>query len=112
MGEGGYQCPRRLSREGRSRSSVESPVEVHGLVCKPGDLSVTDTVNYHPTEGPGAFTCSMKTYSITTDATFMPSVVYIAISVDAIATREMVRGPMSLQNKSIRRIRAFMPGTW
>lgn len=38
----------------------------------------------------------------------MAKVTRIAISVDANATSEMVNGPMSLQKRSIRRIRAFI----
>jgi hypothetical protein len=47
-------------------------------------------------------------YSTKTEATFMAKVTRIAISVEANATNEMVNGPMSLQKRSIRRIRAFI----
>lgn len=38
----------------------------------------------------------------------MAKVTRIAISVEANATNEIVNGPMSLQKRSIRRIRAFI----
>jgi hypothetical protein len=38
---------------------------------------------------------------------FMARVVQMAISVDAMATAEMSKGPNNLQKRSIRRMRAF-----
>lgn len=52
-------------------------------------------------------TCAIHIYSTKTEATFMAKVTRTAIRVDASATREIVNGPMSLQKRSIRRIRAF-----
>lgn len=53
------------------------------------------------------FTISMQMYSIIMEAMFIARTVQMATMVDAIATRDMISGPMSLQDRSIRRIRAL-----
>ncbi len=57
-------------------------------------------------------TLAMQLYSKGSDATFMASVAPIATRVDIVAMMDMANGPSSLQNRSIRRMRAFMTITW
>lgn len=78
------------------------------------DLDVTKLVMYQGFAGAQCllgFTCSMATYSTMTEPIFIPSVVQMATSVEAMATKDMTNGPSSLQTRSILRIRAFITGT-
>jgi hypothetical protein len=56
----------------------------------------------------GRLTVSIQKYSTRTDARFMPSVEHTAAGTDAAAISATVKGPSNLQNRSMRRIRAFM----
>lgn len=53
-------------------------------------------------------TLAIEKYSTTTEQTFIPRLTRIAASVDTPSIREMKRGPISLQIKSIRLIWAFI----
>src|SRR3569833_933414 len=59
---------------------------------------------------PGQLTDAMQKYSMKTASVLMASVAQMATRVDAVAIKEMVRGPRSLQSRSILRIRAFRAG--
>lgn len=50
----------------------------------------------------------MVKYSTSTDAALIANVTHTAISVDLPSIKAITSGPNSLQNKSMRRIRAFM----
>lgn len=58
--------------------------------------------------GVSMYTCSMATYSMTTDPKFILSVINMDTSVDARAIREMNNGPSNLHARSILSMRAFI----
>jgi hypothetical protein len=63
------------------------------------------------TEAGLKLTRCMQTYSTATEATVMARTAQVAMAVDAIATRDITRGPTSLHERSMRRILAFTTAT-